>query len=133
MNGIDPEPNKGTGTLRQTIVDANSKAGHDTIVFSDIVFDQQRTIILEALLPTITEDVTIIGTFKDYCIISGDEAYRIFTIDSANVDISHVTILDGKATVGGGISMTASGTSKADHVHLAMTMKQSNKCHSFAS
>ena len=90
----------GIGSLRQAILDANAAAGHDTITFS-----VTGTITLASSLPDITGDLTITGPGAASLAIDGAGSYRPFTIaNSTNVTIEAITIQNGSADNGGGIS-----------------------------
>jgi predicted outer membrane repeat protein len=83
----------GVGSLRQAILDANERGGHDTITFSII-----GTIVLTDTLPQITDDLTISGPGPDSLAISGGNAYRVLEIASSTaVTITGVTVENGIA------------------------------------
>jgi hypothetical protein len=89
----------GPGSLRQAILDANGNPGHDTIDFG-----VNGTIVLTDALPAIGDDLTISGPGAEQLSISGDNAYRVFSItNGVAVTITAVTVRDGYANNGGGI------------------------------
>lgn len=97
----------GAGSLRQAIVDAESTADDDTIVF-DASFSTPQTITLSTALPTITKPLTIIGPGQDLLTIDGGGAVRPFylvgdgTVPPMQVNISDLTIDNGAANKGAG-------------------------------
>src|SRR5262245_36581100 len=83
----------GGGSLRQAILDANSQAGADTIVF-----DQQvtGTIALTSGQLTVTDSVLIAGPGADRLAVSGGGNSRIFSVlGSVDVTIGGLTAADG--------------------------------------
>lgn len=82
----------GCGSLRQAILDAESNAGADEIVFNPGV---TGTITLASALFTITQNLTITGPGADVLAISGDDSYRVFHITGGAVTISGLTITRG--------------------------------------
>jgi predicted outer membrane repeat protein len=89
--------------LREAITAANDYAifrdcpagnGADTIVIT-----ATGTILLNSILPNITEAVSIIGPGADSLTIDADETYRIFRFDSAEPGeqfrLEKMTLLDG--------------------------------------
>ncbi len=96
-NGND----SGVGSLRQAILDANANPGPDTIVFDPGV---TGTITLLSQLPTITDDVEIVGPGAAVLEISGNHTVRILAVDNgADVAISGLTLRNGQAPQGGAI------------------------------
>jgi hypothetical protein len=94
----------GAGSLRQTILDANSAPGADTIVFAKGVTGR---IALTSGELAVTDNLTINGPGASAITISGNDASRVFEIVGANVAISGLTIANGLAAgatpLGGGI------------------------------
>ena len=88
----------GAGSLRQAIADATSG---DTIDFS---LTYPATITLTSGELAINKDLTIDGPGAGSLSISGNNAYRVFSIAAGTaVTITGATIRDGNATTGGGI------------------------------
>lgn len=91
----------GTGSLRQAILDANSAAGPDTIVFQAAVIG---TISLATPLPVVSDELEILGPGAAVLTVSGSNAVRVFDIDAgATASISGLTVADGRGDDGGGI------------------------------
>lgn len=90
----------GANSLRQAIINANGSAGADTINFS-----VTGTITLTSGELAITDDLVITGPGAASLTVSGNNASRVFSINSgATVTISGLTIAEGLATdQGGGI------------------------------
>jgi Domain of unknown function (DUF4347) len=86
----------GMGSLRETITQANTLAGDDTIDFSQV----SGTITLNSFLPKITSNITFAGNGNDT--ISGNNLYRPFWVDSGNVNFSNLAITNGLADGGDG-------------------------------
>lgn len=98
---------KGEGSLRQAIIDANDAGKKVSIVF-DVTKTGKGTIELETELPWITAPVSINGPGADFIAISGDNNNRILTFhdggDKAQkVAVSGLSLVDGKAFTGGAI------------------------------
>ena len=96
----------GAGTLRQAITDLNAIVGSHTITFTGLT----GTITLASALPALTKSMTITGPGLSSLTISGNNLYRVFSINTGfTVSITDLTILNGKATgtypatYGGGI------------------------------
>ncbi|MFA7672623.1 MAG: InlB B-repeat-containing protein [Clostridia bacterium] len=83
------------GTLRHAVSSAPAGA---TINFQNGL---SGTIILGSSLPNISRDLTIDATGANI-IISGNDLYRVFYIDSGAVSIRNLTIAHGKAAGGNG-------------------------------
>ena len=99
----------GAGTLRDAITQANAAAGADDIAFATTL-NLPGTITLQTALPDITDDLTITGPSSDDLILRRSAtaaAFRIFTITSGSVEISHLWLLDGRVV--GAAGMTAEG------------------------
>ena len=91
--------NAGAGSLRQAIIDANAGAGADTITFQAGV---AGTIQLASALPTIAGDLTLTGPGAASVTVSGNNANRIFFVESGTVTIGELTLANGRATGGAG-------------------------------
>jgi CSLREA domain-containing protein len=99
------DPSLGTGTsLREAINFANANPGADTITFA-----VSGTIYLNgSQLPTITDDLTIVGTAGGLT-INAWGASRIFWVGHTNVALSGLTLVNGDAVDVGGFIVGASG------------------------
>jgi hypothetical protein len=104
MNNLDSGP----GSLRQAVLDANSAAGSDTILFTRSV----KNITLTSGELAITDDLEIVGPGARELTISGNDASRVFHVQSgADATIAGLTITAGRAdgnapgyaSTGGGI------------------------------
>ncbi|MGQ9866972.1 MAG: hypothetical protein ACUVSQ_11970 [Pseudanabaenaceae cyanobacterium] len=78
----------GSGSLRQAILDANSTAGADTIVFS--IGTGLQTINLTSSLPPITETVTINGTSQP-----GFTGTPLIQINGSAIPAAPANFIDG--------------------------------------
>jgi hypothetical protein len=102
----------GPGSLRQAILDANAAPDLDTIVFADAV----HKITLTSGELAITNNLNIAGSGAESLTISGNNVSRIFDITSGAVNITGLTITQGRAdqnapnlpSAGGGILSQAS-------------------------
>ena len=89
------------GSLRQAILDANSAAGPDTIVFQAAVLG---TISLVTPLPVVSNKLEILGPGAAVLTVSGSNAVRVFEIAvGVTASISGLTVADGRGGNGGGI------------------------------
>jgi len=100
----------GAGSLRNAITAADNNGGSDTIIFN-----VAGTINLTSSLPSLTDDVTIIGPGANLLTVRRDPAaaseFRIFEIaNGKTVAISGLTISDGLFTSGLGGGIRNSGT-----------------------
>ena len=103
--------NSGAGSLRQAIANANSNTGADTITFASSLAGNTITLTSGQLnLTDTTGKTTINGLGADQLTVSGNDASRVFYINSGmNAEISGLTIAHGHttgtgfATYGGGI------------------------------
>ena len=97
----------GPGSLRQSIVDANTNAGADIIIFNAGVIG---TITLVTALPDITGALTITGPGANVLSVSGNNNSRVFLITGGvTVNINNLTITGGNvASNGGGIYVDGS-------------------------
>jgi hypothetical protein len=97
--------NAGAGTLRQAIVDANTAASDDTILFN---LPRPSQISVTSALPSLTGNLRIINDARDYGDLitvarTGAAQYRIFTITpGSTVEIAGLLIFGGNAGVGSG-------------------------------
>ena len=103
----------GEGSLRQAILDANAGDGPVTISFdaTNGPFATPQTITLESPLPVLFGQFLIDGYIEDRLwkpngvTVSGANSYRVFEVsDDANVTIRSLTIADGRAQHGAGIT-----------------------------
>lgn len=91
----------GAGSLRQAILDANSAAGPDTIIFQATALG---TISLATPLPVVNDGLEILGPGAAALTVSGSNAVRVFEIDAgASARIVGLTVADGRGGDGGGI------------------------------
>jgi len=98
----------GVGSLRQAMLDANANAEADTITFQAGL---SGTILLLGPLPTVTTDMSIVGLGADIITISGNKKVRIFDVDSgADLTLSGLKLINGKANMGGAIRVQNSST-----------------------
>jgi CSLREA domain-containing protein len=94
----------GDGSLRQALINANAFNTDDTITFTS---SANGTITLLSALPALTNNgtVTITGNGAENTIISGAQARQVFVISGgATATIQNLTVADGAATIGAGIS-----------------------------
>ncbi|GAX41034.1 hypothetical protein NIES4075_20020 [Tolypothrix sp. NIES-4075] len=99
------------GSLRQALINANAFAGLDNITFNIPTNDSgytaatgMYTITLASALDNISDDVNITGLGANKLTVSGNDAVRVFSINSGKtVNIDGLTIANGKANQGGGI------------------------------
>jgi len=63
----------------------------------------QATITLAAALPTIGSQLAIVGPGAGQLVVSGGDAFRVFTVNAQAAAISDLTIDDGKAETGAGL------------------------------
>lgn len=90
----------GPGSLRQAILDANATAGNDTVVFQNSL---SGTITLTSGEFAISSNLAINGPGADVLAVSGNKAWRIFTINlGASVTIEGLTLEDGATSDSGG-------------------------------
>jgi hypothetical protein len=91
----------GPGSLRQAITDANDQPGADLIRFARSARDGTITLMSGEL--TITDSLQIDGPGAGRLAISGNDASRVFRIDSgAEVSIDDLTITRGHGLLRGG-------------------------------
>jgi uncharacterized protein (TIGR03437 family) len=95
--------NTGTGSLRQTILDAPTNSD---ILFDPAFFNVVRTVTLSSGEILISKSLTITGPGANLLTLSGNNINRIFRVASniGSVSITDLTIANGRAgDVGGGI------------------------------
>ena len=83
----------GNGSLRQAIQNNDAFGGGNTIIFSNTV---TGTIVLTSGELFISANVTILGPGSQVLGVSGNGSNRVFQIFNGNVNISSLTIRDGK-------------------------------------
>jgi uncharacterized protein (TIGR03437 family) len=95
--------NAGAGSLRQAVTDANANgAGADTINFSAL-FNTAQTITLTTGQLSINSSLTINGPGANLLTVSGNNASRVFLINSGfSVSLSGITITGGNGAGAGG-------------------------------
>lgn len=93
----------GAGSLRDAINQANALAGADNIAFTGAVFSNgvADTIALASQI-FITDSLTVSGAGIDALTISGNNSTRIFFINQGTVNISNLSLIDGRAKGGNG-------------------------------
>ncbi|BAZ09186.1 hypothetical protein NIES4071_09920 [Calothrix sp. NIES-4071] len=99
------------GSLRQALINANTFTGTDNITFNIPTTDTgytaktgMYTITLARALDSISDDVNITGLGANKLAVSGNNAVRVFTINSGKtVNIDGLTIESGKSVYGGGL------------------------------
>lgn len=113
-----------TGSLRQAIVDANTRPGPDAINFDPAFFNVARTINLTGSELLITDSLTINGTGANLLTVRRDPAagtqFRIFDVNGPgfiNVTISGLTISGGNTA---GVSSGSGGGTTGDGAALLM-------------
>jgi pectate lyase len=105
-NSVTPGPvthvvttnvDSGVGSLREALT--NSVSG-DTVLFA--LPSGSETITLGSALPPITGDLTIDGGTLGDVIIDGDDAYRVFFVDTGTVVLKNLQIQNARAQGGAG-------------------------------
>jgi predicted outer membrane repeat protein len=94
----------GAGSLRAAITTANALIGHDAITFAPGL---TGTVNLQSVLPALTGSIEIDGPGLDQLTVRRDFGgnYGIFSVSSgAEAQITGLTITNGAATNGGGVS-----------------------------
>jgi len=103
----------GVGSLRAAITAANGTSYGGDIDFAPSV--NNGVISLNSSLPTITQNLAIIGPGANKLVISGSGIYRVFSSSgTANVTLSGLTVANGFTTTvntGGGITNAGAGLS----------------------
>ncbi len=96
----------GAGSLRAAITAANAAGGANNILFALPANSTINVVTLAAggggPLPAINSSVTIDGAGSAGLTISGQNANRVFFVQSGTVAISNLTIANGAATGGAG-------------------------------
>src|SRR5262245_43382727 len=102
----------GAGSLRAALTSANATAVADTIDFDATFFSTPRTITLATVLPTISQDVSIVGPGASNLTITANNVAGnrdfLVSIDGkiGNVSLSGMTLSGGRAPadqIGGAI------------------------------
>ena len=107
------EDTTANGTLRWAITQANATSGG---IYDNITFDVNGTITLTSALPQISQNVTITGNGRTNTIIDGNNAYRIFYVQSGKtLTVSDMTLKQGQST-NGGLIYNAQGTVVATNI-----------------
>lgn len=102
-----------SGTLRWAITQANANSGG---IYDSITFDVTGTITLTSALPQISQNVTITGNGRTNTIIDGNNAYRIFHVQSGKtLTVSDMTLKQGQLT-NGGLIYNSQGTVVATNI-----------------
>lgn len=96
----------GAGSLRQAITDANLTTEADRIFFAD---NLTGTIHLASELPTITKPLSIIGPGPSVLEISGEGAFRVFSISPGPAYMTGVSISNGSSVSGTGGGINSNG------------------------
>jgi VCBS repeat-containing protein len=103
-------------SLRGAIIAANANSGDDTIYLLGV----SGTVNLTKALPDLSSNIDIEGPGADQLTVRRGDAtgnYRIFTVPSGSVvSISGITISNGRAGIGGGISNNGTLTITASTV-----------------
>ena len=94
-NNDNIDPNDGVLSLREAIIEANNTPEADTIDLSNL--STLTPIDLNSSLPTITQDLTIIGNPNNFQQINGRGQFGIFRVLGATTDLtlSNLTLLNG--------------------------------------
>ena len=103
---------RGEGSLRQAIENANTFTGADTVNFDTRgTFATPQTITLTSGLLRITDDVTISGTGAEQLTVSGNNVSRVFSLSGTGTDarIDGLTIANGNAGTGDGGGILVNG------------------------
>ncbi len=97
-------------SLREAVFTAGLNFGTDTITFAPNVFGTITLGGTEILIKN--QNVNIVGYAKaNILTVSGNDASRIFNLDNATVNISGMTLTDGKAGVPNGLGGAIFGES----------------------
>lgn len=103
---LEPQPylvtntnDSGPGSLRQAVID---DASGDTPILFDSSLDGM-TITLTSGPIDVDHSLAITGPGASLLTIDGGNSSRLFTINSSDVNISDLTLADGKADIGGAI------------------------------
>lgn len=90
----------GPGSLRQALLDANATLGFDTVTFAPGL---TGTITLTSGEIPIVEHVNVLGPAGGGITVSGNNASRIFAIDTDTVSIANLAFTAGRSAEGGAI------------------------------
>jgi hypothetical protein len=94
----------GAGSLRQAIDDVNTSGDADNVIEFDLGGMLPGTITLTSGQLQITNNVDIQGPGADQLTVNGNSAGRVFAItDGSTVEISGLTIADGRTLIAGGV------------------------------
>ena len=110
-----PTPVPGICPLPDQIIAANTDRAVGSCAAgngADVIY-MIRDFKLEAKLPPITSDITLEG--NGYT-ISGENAFGIFEVDGGSLTIRDVTLIRGKASRGGAISLKNGGSANVADV-----------------
>ena len=111
VTSLDDTP--ANGTLRWAITQANTTSGG---IYDSITFGIDGAINLTSALPQISENVTITGNGRTNTVIDGNNAYRIFYVQSGKtLTVSGMTLKQGQST-NGGLIYNSQGTVAATNV-----------------
>lgn len=95
----------GVGSLRAAVASATSA---ETIIFDAAFFSVPRTITLTSGEIGVNTACTIVGPGANQLTISGNNASRVFSFTGGDFELRGMTIANGLATDGGGISCVGS-------------------------
>lgn len=100
----------GLCTLRAAVMEANAAAGKDTIQVPAGVYHLSLPIASGGGRLHITRDVRIQGSGASTTIVDQDVPDLVFLIEDSDVEINNITVQDGDAQAGGGITVYDEGT-----------------------
>jgi hypothetical protein len=95
----------GLGSLRQALIDANSLAGTDSIIFDTSVFNKLQTITLASGNLLISDNVRVAGPGANLLTISGNNISQVIQLRGTkllDVSISGLTITKGNSKYSAG-------------------------------
>src|SRR5262245_12393612 len=105
---VNNTADSGPGSLRQALLAAATagRPGPDSIAFAGGL---TGTILLASPL-AVTSDVTILGPGANVVAVSGNKSVRVFDVSDGaastiNVTVSGLTVRDGSAATGAGLSV----------------------------
>lgn len=102
-----------SGTLRWAITQANATSGG---IYDAITFTVDGVITLTSALPQISESLTVTGNGRTQTVIDGNNAYRIFYVQSGRtLTVSNMTLKQGQGT-NGGLIYNSQGTVSATNI-----------------
>lgn len=111
---VNTTADAGAGSLRQAITDSNGAAGADSIVFDAGVFSTSQTVSLLSVLPTISDDVAIVGTGSGKVTVTRNVAatdFRLLNVSNASKLLT-VSVTGVRFTNG---SLVTSGSQQTDN------------------